>query len=76
MASVYDEIGGADSVSAAVQHFYEKVLADPTLASYFEGIDVPKLKAHQRAFIAAALGGSVLRTSAAGLAWLAGPPAR
>jgi hemoglobin len=60
MASVYDEIGGADSVAAAVQLFYEKVLADPSLAAYFEGTDLSRLKRHQRAFIAAALGGSEL----------------
>jgi hemoglobin len=60
MASVYDEIGGAASVSAAVEIFYDKVLADPTLAGYFEGTDVSHLKRHQRAFIGAALGGAEL----------------
>lgn len=55
--SIYEQIGGADSVSAAVDDFYERVLTDASLAPYFEDTDVTKLKGHQRAFIAAALGG-------------------
>ncbi|MGH8885032.1 MAG: group I truncated hemoglobin [Egibacteraceae bacterium] len=56
-ASIYERIGGAPSVKAAVDIFYEKVWADPALKGYFEGIDRSRLKAHQRAFVAAALGG-------------------
>src|SRR3954468_10006848 len=55
--ALYDELGGSAAVSAAVDLFYDRVLADPMLAPYFEGIAVPKLKGHQRAFITAALGG-------------------
>ncbi|GAA1277026.1 group 1 truncated hemoglobin GlbN [Sphaerisporangium rubeum] len=57
MASIYDQVGGAAAVSAVVDEFYSRVLADPTLAGYFAEIDVTKLKAHQRGFVAAALGG-------------------
>jgi hemoglobin len=55
--SIYDSIGGAPSVSIAVDKFYGRVLNDPQLAHYFAGVDIDKLKAHQRAFIAAAVGG-------------------
>lgn len=55
--SIYDEIGGAASVSAAVDDFYRRVLDDPALGPYFTGTDVKRLKGHQRAFIAAAIGG-------------------
>ncbi|GAA4545447.1 group 1 truncated hemoglobin [Pseudonocardia xishanensis] len=55
--SIYDEIGGAAAVSAAVEQFYERVVADPELAPYFDGIDLARLKGHQRMFIAVALGG-------------------
>jgi len=58
--SIYDSIGGAASVSAAVDDFYVRVLGDPSLAPYFEGVDLQKLKSHQRSFIAAAIGGSEL----------------
>jgi hemoglobin len=56
--SIYDSIGGAPAVSAAVDDFYIRVLGDPGLAPFFSGTDLPALKAHQRAFIAAAIGGS------------------
>jgi hemoglobin len=55
--SIYDEIGGSAAVSAAVDQFYERVTADPSLAGYFEGTDMMRLKKHQRAFISAAIGG-------------------
>lgn len=56
--SIYDEIGGPAAVSAAVENFYERLLADPVTAPFFADVDLKKLKSHQRAFIAAALGGS------------------
>jgi hemoglobin len=56
--SIYDSIGGAAAVSAAIDDFYARLLADPDLAGFFDGTDLARLKAHQRAFIAAALGGS------------------
>jgi hemoglobin len=55
--SIYDRIGGAGAVRAAVDDFYARVLADPRLAPFFSGTDMNRLKAHQRAFIAAAIGG-------------------
>src|SRR4051812_35087775 len=55
--SIYDEIGGSAAVSAAVDGFYERVLADPALHGFFHGVDLQRLKGHQRSFIAAAIGG-------------------
>jgi hemoglobin len=55
--SIYAALGGATAVSAAVDDFYERVLADPELAGYFTGVDVNRVKAHQRMFMTAALGG-------------------
>lgn len=55
--SIYDQIGAAPSVTAAVDRFYDKVPADPSLSGYFAGTDLGRLKGHQRAFISAALGG-------------------
>jgi hemoglobin len=57
--SIYTDIGGAPAVSAAVDDFYRRVLGDPELAGYFLGVDVNRVKAHQRMFISAALGGPV-----------------
>ena len=55
--SIYAALGGATTVSAAVDDFYERVLADPELAGYFSGVDVNRVKAHQRRFMTAAIGG-------------------
>jgi hemoglobin len=55
--TIYDAIGGPSAVAATVDSFYERVFADPSLRRYFEGVDVKRLKGHQRAFIAAAVGG-------------------
>jgi hemoglobin len=55
--SIYDAIGGAPAIHAAVDLFYEKVWSDPDLVPYFEGVDQTGLKRHQRAFLSAALGG-------------------
>lgn len=58
--SIFDQIGGTAAVTAAVDDFYRRVIADPELTSYFDGVDMARLKGHQRAFIAAAIGGSDL----------------
>lgn len=58
--SAYDAIGGAGAVKAAVTVFYQRVLDDPDLRSWFDGIDLARLKAHQRAFLSHALGGPEL----------------
>ena len=55
--TIYEELGGAEAVRAAVDLFYRKVLADQRLAHYFEGVNMARLKAHQRAMITAVTGG-------------------
>ncbi len=57
-STIYDEIGGETAVTAVVEAFYERLLADPGLLSYFEGRDTERLKAHQRALVTVALGGT------------------
>jgi hemoglobin len=58
--SIYEAIGGSGAVQAVVEDFYRRVTDDPDLAGYFVGTDLNRLKAHQRAFIGAALGGPEL----------------
>lgn len=55
--SDYDAIGGAPAVRAVVDDFYGRVLADPQLVSYFDGIDMPRLKRHQALLVSQVLGG-------------------
>jgi hemoglobin len=56
--TIYDEIGGAPAVDAVVEAFYERLLADTSLVPYFAGKDMTRLKAHQRALVTVALGGT------------------
>lgn len=71
--SIHAAIGGTSGVSAAVDDFYRRVLADPELAGYFTDVNVDRVKAHQRMFIAAAVGapaayrGRPMREAHAGL---------
>lgn len=55
--SIFEQIGGPPAVTAAVDDFYRRLIADPALTTYFDGVDMRRLKGHQRAFISAAIGG-------------------
>ena len=55
--SDYDLVGGGPAVSAVVDDFYERVLRDPHLVQYFEGVDLARLKRHQVLLISQVLGG-------------------
>lgn len=55
--SVYEKIGGAAAVDAAVDIFYRKVLADDLIADYFDSVDMDGMRAKQKAFLTMAFGG-------------------
>ncbi|TVT20985.1 group 1 truncated hemoglobin [Amycolatopsis acidiphila] len=57
MTSIYEQIGGQEALIAVVDDFYDRVLADPELAVFFKGTNMPRLKGMQVEFFAAALGG-------------------
>ncbi|MBL8769738.1 MAG: group 1 truncated hemoglobin [Phenylobacterium sp.] len=57
MTSLYERIGGAPAVKAAVDVFYGKVLADARIAHFFDGVDMTAQNAKQRAFLIMAFGG-------------------
>lgn len=71
--SLFDRIGGEAAVEAAVVSFYEKVMADDTLAQFFEHLDMSAQIKKQIAFMTMAFGGpnkytgKDLRTAHAGL---------
>lgn len=56
--TIYDEIGGEPAVTAIVDALYARLVVDPDLMSYFDGRDMGRLKAHQRALVTVALGGT------------------
>ena len=55
--SIYDRIGGAAAVDAAVDIFYRKVLADERISSFFDDVDMDRQRAKQKAFLTFAFGG-------------------
>jgi hemoglobin len=55
--TLYQRVGGEAAIQAAVDRFYERVLADPALSHFFTETSMPRLKAHQFAFLSQALGG-------------------
>jgi hemoglobin len=55
--TLYDQIGGAAAVDAAVDVFYRKVLADYRINRFFDDIDMEKQAVKQKAFFTMAFGG-------------------
>lgn len=57
MSSLYQELGGAAAVEAAVDIFYDKVLADSRIQHFFDNTNMARQRAHQKAFLTFAFGG-------------------
>ena len=55
--SLYERIGGEAAIMAAVDLFYEKVLADPLTKPFFEKLDMDAQTKKQVAFMTVAFGG-------------------
>ena len=55
--TLFEKIGGAPAVDAAVDIFYKKVLADERINMYFENVDMEGQIAKQKAFLTMAFGG-------------------
>jgi hemoglobin len=55
--SLFTEIGGEGAVNAAVDIFYRKVLKDERIKRFFDGVDMDKQAAKQKAFLTMAFGG-------------------
>ncbi len=55
--TLFDRLGGEAAVDAAVDIFYRKVLADDRINEFFDGVDMGKQAAKQKAFLTMAFGG-------------------
>lgn len=55
--SIYETIGGAAAMDAAVDIFYRKVLADDRISGFFDGVDMERQAAKQKAFLTMVFGG-------------------
>lgn len=57
MKTLFDRRGGEAAIQAAVVRFYEKVMADSTLAPFFENLSMDAQIKKQIAFMTMAFGG-------------------
>jgi hemoglobin len=57
MSTLYERVGGAGAVDAAVDLFYRKVLADGRIARFFENVNMEDQIAKQKSFLTMAFGG-------------------
>jgi hemoglobin len=53
---LYEQVGGRRTIEKRVAIFYDRVLADPSLAPFFRDADVESLRAQQVMFLAMLLG--------------------
>jgi hemoglobin len=57
--NLYELIGGRDTIKAATERFYERVLEDGNLRHFFGQTDMAALRARQIMFVSMLLGGTV-----------------
>lgn len=55
--TLFEQLGGEAAIEAAVVTFYEKVMADPSLAPFFQHLDMNAQIRKQIAFMTMAFGG-------------------
>lgn len=55
--SLFEQLGGAAAVEAAVDNFYRRVLTDDRVSRFFDGVDMDRQRAKQKAFLTMAFGG-------------------
>ena len=56
---LYELIGGRDTIQAATELFYRKLLEDENLRHFFKRVDLAHLRSRQVMFISMLLGGRV-----------------
>ena len=56
-ASLYDQLGGGVAVKGVVDDFYRRVLSEPAMARFFDGVDMAKHRRKFLLFVTYALGG-------------------
>jgi truncated hemoglobin YjbI len=58
--TLYETVGGRLKINAAVELFYQKVLADESLRPFFEKVGMNHLRERQSMFVSMLLGGRVV----------------
>ncbi|MBM3739546.1 MAG: group 1 truncated hemoglobin [Acidobacteria bacterium] len=55
--TLFEKLGGQAAVELAVDNFYRKVLSDDRVSRFFDGVDMDRQRAKQKAFLTMAFGG-------------------
>jgi hemoglobin len=55
--TLFERVGGKSAVAAVVNLLYDRIIKDPLLLPFFDGIDVRRLKSKQVAFLSTVFGG-------------------
>lgn len=62
MSTLYEQLGGMPAIEAAVEIFYNKMLADDRVRRFFDDVDMKKQIRKQKNFLMMAFGGPVKYT--------------
>jgi len=57
MSTLYERLGGEPAINAAVDLFYDKVIADSRINHFFSDTDMARQRGHQKMFLTFAFGG-------------------
>ncbi len=57
--TLFEKIGGEQTIRNLIHEFYDRVIADPELKPFFENASMDKLHRMQREFFSAALDGPI-----------------
>ena len=57
MPTLYERLGGAPAVDAAIDIFYHRVLADGRISRFFDNVNMEEQIAKQKSFLTMAFGG-------------------
>ncbi len=55
--TLFEKLGGQSAIAAVVDNFYERMMKDDLVNSFFANTDMEKQRRHQTSFISFALGG-------------------
>ena len=50
--SLYHQIGGDAVLDEAIERFYDRILADDRIRHFFDGVEMDRLRATQKIFLA------------------------
>ena len=60
--TLYERVGGEQTIRELIHEFYDHVIADPELKPFFKNTSMKKLRRMQREFFSAALDGPIIYT--------------